>query len=254
MKKLTSLSIVIILMLSLCLTAFAQENVGTGAYNADVTGTYVEGATSETVFSVDIAWTDLSFTYHAEQQPVWNAETHKYSDAIAAYWEGTGTITVTNHSNAKITATPTYNKGTGYESANMTFSTDKLSVASAESGAAQVGTITVTPTGSLPANTENQTIGTITLAIAEDTTLTVNDFEALAVKMDALIADAQGQGYDAKHPTEYTNLVNARKAVDDNIDVFTIYDPLTEDIYAELESNYESISSTYHAFKALTGL
>ena len=138
MKKLISLCLAFALAMSLSVTAFAEENVGAGAYSADVTGAYVAGTTSsDTVFSVDITWTDLSFTYHAAKAPVWDVNTHTYSQTEAAYWEGSGTITVTNHSNAKITATPAYQAKAGYETASMTFSTHVLKIASAESGAAQ---------------------------------------------------------------------------------------------------------------------
>lgn len=203
MKKLISLSLAIIMMLSLSFTVFAVDETGVpeGSYNAEVTGTYVEGTTGGTVFSVDISWAGMNFTYHAEQEPVWDAENHTYSDAKAAYWEGSGTITVTNHSNAKISATPTYNKNTGYEDANMSFSTAKLLVDSAESGSAQTGTITVTPTGTLPANTESQTIGTITIAIAHNPDYTKEEMEILIGKAEAL-REIVRDTYESNEPTE----------------------------------------------------
>ena len=213
MKKLISLSLAIILMLSFSIPAFAAEETGVpeGSYNADVTGTYVEGTTGGTVFSVDISWSEMSFTYHARQEPVWDAENHTYSDAKVAYWEGTGTITVTNHSNAKISATPTYNKNTGFESANMSFSTDKLLVDSAESGSAQTGTITVTPTGILPANTTNQTIGTITIAIAHNPDYTKAEMQALLDKVLALHEElkvtSMSPELDVAEETMYTDYV-----------------------------------------------
>ncbi len=173
MKKLLSLILALALVLSLSVTAFAAEGVSNGGTDsADVKGTYSTEATV-TVYSVDIAWSGLEFTYNGAFEGNWNPENHEYEDATAAGWAaGNGTITVTNHSNAAITATPTYTAKEGYESAGMNFSTDALQVATADNGVdgaagtAVVGTITVTPTGSLPEGTKDATIGTITITIS----------------------------------------------------------------------------------------
>lgn len=185
MRKIMSLALALALIMSLSITAYADETgVEAGSYNTDVTGTYVEGTTSSgTVFSVDIAWSGMNFTYNAEKAPVWNTENHTYSESIPAYWEGEGTIKVTNHSNAKISAIPVYKSEAGYEDAKMTFSADKLSVASAESGSEQLGTITVTPSGTLPSSANGTKIGTITVTIAQDNDVTVEETDALASKL-----------------------------------------------------------------------
>ena len=55
------------LVCTMSTTAFAadQDGVGTGSYSADVKGTYQAGGSGAVVYSVDIAWTDMSFTYTA---------------------------------------------------------------------------------------------------------------------------------------------------------------------------------------------
>lgn len=254
MKKLISLSLAIILMLSFSIPAFAAEETGVpeGSYNADVTGTYVEGTTGGTVFSVDISWSEMSFTYHAQQEPVWDAENHTYSDAKAAYWEGTGTITVTNHSNAKISATPAYNKNTGFESANMSFSTEKLLVDSAESGAAQTGTITVTPSGSLPANTENQTIGTITIAIAHNPDYTKAEMEALIDNAQDLM-DAVRDTYGYSMPTEIDAADEQLATVRADC-VSSLSGGSYDNNQERLNRDYARLLQAYNNLKALTGL
>ena len=148
-----------------------SDGVGEGNYSGDVTGSYVAGVESNgTVFSVDITWTAMNFTYHAADDTVWDVETHQYVTPNEAYWDGEGTITVTNHSNAKISAVATYAAKKGYESANVDFSTDVLVIASAaDKNRAETGIITVTPTGSLPKMEQTDTIGFITITITPGT-------------------------------------------------------------------------------------
>ena len=250
MKKLISLILALALVMSMSAVVFAEDqtNVGVGDYTADVTGTYVAGTTGGTIFSVDIAWAGMSFTYHAEQQPVWNVETHTYSEVVAAYWEGEGTITVTNHSNAKISATPTYTKNTGFESANMTFSTAKLLVASAESGSAQTGTITVTPSGSLPANTEDTTIGTITIAIAHNPDYTKAEMQALLDKVLALHNELDNTSMspelDVAEETMYTFYVSHIT----NMESGDYDDPTKQE---QLNRDYAELLQSYNKVKAL---
>lgn len=183
MKKLFSLVLALALVMSMGVTAFAAEDenktgVGAGDYNAEVSGTYVAGV-KDTVFSVDLAWSGLSFTYNAGSK-TWNPTKHDYDVVEATGWaESDGKITVTNHSNIPIFVEPTWNAADGYEAAVMTFyngesEVDKLTIASAEPtegkevGSAQIGTIAVKPSGSLPKNTgENQKIGQITVSISQ---------------------------------------------------------------------------------------
>lgn len=173
MKKILALVLAAMLVMSMGITAFAAEGlVNGGTDSAEVKGTY-KGTAASTVYSVDISWAGLEFTYNGAYEGEWNPDTHSYDGATEAGWaEGEGTITVTNHSNTDITAVPTYKASAGYESASMTFSTESLEVATAdngvdgEAGTAVTGTITVTPAGTLPENTTNAVIGTITITIS----------------------------------------------------------------------------------------
>ena len=61
------------------------------------------GISPDPIYSVDVVWTDLSFTY-TEGTTRWNPEEHKYNDAVTtpAWKDSTGEITVTNHSNGVV--------------------------------------------------------------------------------------------------------------------------------------------------------
>ena len=236
MKKLFSLLLVVVMMACLATAAFAadEDGVGTGSYSTDVTGNYVAGTTaSGTVFSVDITWTNMSFTYHAEQAPVWDVDSHSYSEATPAYWEGEGTITVTNHSNAKISAVPSYAQATGYETHDMIFSTTELKIASAETtNSAQTGTITVTPDGYLPEMDGAKTIGSITVTIAQDTDVTAAEAQELLTKIRALMDVPEVKADDA----DLTSLDDAKARLETALAMFNTNGS---------DSNQSSLNSNY---------
>lgn len=58
---------------------------------------------SETVYSVDVQWEEMKFTYTHTGNKTWNPETHQYELEMDGFWstEGSG-FTVTNHSNADV--------------------------------------------------------------------------------------------------------------------------------------------------------
>ena len=172
MKKITTLLAAAALTCTMGTTAFAadQDGVNTGSYSADVKGTYQAGS-SGAVYSVDIAWTDMSFTYTGAGEGTWDPETHQYSGGSSegAWTASNDSITVTNHSNAAVKATASYQAETGYESTTMTFGNNGATVATAvgtEVASAPSATITVTPGGTLAESANGGKIGTITVSIA----------------------------------------------------------------------------------------
>lgn len=169
MKKAVSLVLAAMMAVALPGAALAVEPED---QSHDVTGHYVSGGESSVVYSVDITWDPLNFTYTDAFEGTWNAQEHVYQGATPASWTpGNATITVTNHSNAAITATPSYQAEPEFGSASMIFNKNSLTVASADNGLegapgqAVNGTIQMTPSGSLPEGT-NDTIGTITITIS----------------------------------------------------------------------------------------
>lgn len=168
-----ALALSMTMMTAVCAEPVDNENI-TGATSAEVKGTYTSAEEPEKVYSVDLSWAGMTFTYQEASKGTWDPKEHKYTNAGTAEWSGQGTITVVNHSNAAIEVVPTYTPETAYQTADMRFSAAKLQVASADNaegengnGTSKSGTITVTPTGSLPAGTNNVKIGTITLSITE---------------------------------------------------------------------------------------
>lgn len=173
MKKTVSMLLVLAMVMALSISAFAATLSNVGTDTAQVTGTYKGKEAAGTIYSVDIEWKDMTFTYNAPYDGVWNPSSHEYDNVTEASWEGKGTITITNHSNGQITATPSYTAAEGFSKAGMKFSSDSMVVATAdnkegENGAGKpvTGTITVTPTGELPEGTTNAIIGTITITIS----------------------------------------------------------------------------------------
>ena len=129
MKKKTALVLTLAMVFSLApLSAYADtiDRVG-GTATHDVTATYVDGSsggTGGTVYSVDITWGDMAFTYTAEAG-IWDPANHTYTGAEGGVWtvdsKDGNKIKVTNHSNAEITASIDYTPAPGYDSISGSF-------------------------------------------------------------------------------------------------------------------------------------
>lgn len=183
MKKIVSLILALALVMSMSITAFATENTGTltaaGDKTIEVSGTYNAGDTAATKVSVNITWDAMTFTYTGASEGTWDPATHSYTGTTAGGWSTeTATITVTNHSNAAITATCSFAAtATGVVGKFDGETTKTLNVVSADADAYRTAVEGVYPAPS--ASTEfgisgaainaNTTLGTITVAIATAT-------------------------------------------------------------------------------------
>ena len=78
MKKILSFVFILVLMMNLCVTAFAAESVTAdkGTATIDISATYKASTTAEDVISVDISWGAMSFEYSEGAQGRWNPDTH----------------------------------------------------------------------------------------------------------------------------------------------------------------------------------
>ena len=178
MKKKTALVLTLAMVFSLApLSVYADtiDRVG-GTATHDVTATYVDGSSGGaggTVYSVDITWGDMAFTYTAEAG-IWDPANHTYTGAEGGAWtvdnkDGGNTITVTNHSNTDVTAAFSYAPAEGFTGISGSFDKDSLGLKSAvgtEVANAPTGTAALTLTGALGSDTTaNTTIGTITVTL-----------------------------------------------------------------------------------------
>ena len=107
MKKGITAILALALAASLSVTAFAAEGsaVGTvpGSQSIEVRAGYQDTSATPEVYSVDISWGHMEFTYTRSGSMVWNADSHTFTDNTAAAWSADGSgITVTNHSNMPV--------------------------------------------------------------------------------------------------------------------------------------------------------
>ena len=86
MKKILTLMLSLALLCVMAVPAMAADTIDRkgGSTSADVKGTYVPGSGTATVYSVDIAWGSLEFTYTDASKGTWNPENHSYDGAVAA--------------------------------------------------------------------------------------------------------------------------------------------------------------------------
>ena len=205
MKKRLAMILALAMMMSTTAVAADVEAAG-GSSDASVKATYEEGTdASAVIFSVDIEWEGLSFTYYEESNPVWDPTTHDYTSGEyqAEGWDKSqaGTVTVTNHSNTDILANFTYGAKSGFESATMNFDFAQIYVASPVADKTEkTSSNSVVPGGTLPEGTEDAEIGTITVTISQCADKTKNDalnemavYETYLAGVDQHITDGKIQ-------------------------------------------------------------
>lgn len=182
MKKIITTVATIAMVLSMgTMTAFAGTPIGSvgGTDSADVKGSYKEGTKADTVYSVDVQWGSMEFTYTGANQGTWNPLDHTYTGKTEAAWtnaEGANKISVTNHSNAGVKATLKYNKDTSFEGITGSFTEangtandgvmDLQSAVGTETIAAPTASATLGLSGELASTASaNTKIGNVTVTI-----------------------------------------------------------------------------------------
>lgn len=174
MRKILSVLTVLAMLFTLSCPAFAEENSSTvgqnGSQNIDVTAKSVVSSTTTDCYSVDIQWTDMTFTYESSESKTWNASDHSYSSTTTSGWDKTeASITVTNHSNVAveviITYTPT--EGTGVTG---TLRSNTASLTAGEEGkydsaASMTAVLTISGTPTAAVTADGVKIGSITVTV-----------------------------------------------------------------------------------------
>ena len=171
MKKFFALALALVLTCALAVTCFADSITaidGTATKNVNVT--YQAGGISATVYGVDVVFEDMSFTYTAQSQGTWDPDSHTYVDIDEATWNKTSAnVTVTNHSNAAIVATVSYDAGTYEGDVVVTVENGTLNLGSAVDtayAAAPNGVATVKVSGDAAKGDNAKVVGAITVTIA----------------------------------------------------------------------------------------
>lgn len=168
-KKIIAATLALTLSMSMGNFVYAAEDS-----SADIKATYQAGKeNTDTVYSVDVKWGSLEYTYSSGVTKSWDPTTLKYKETSGtSSWtcqQGADQITVTNNSNADITASLAYGKTDS--NITGTFTNPKIGLKSAEGtnvGESPSETTTLSLKGALSDTTAvKKEIGNVTVTISD---------------------------------------------------------------------------------------
>jgi len=167
MKKFAVVALALMLMATQLVLASAE---GLGNRTQDVKAKYSGGAAEPEVYSVDVTWGKMEFTYSVGGTRTWNPDTHLYDDKSTAGWTEDGNdITVVNHSNKPVNVAFSYEAAQGFSDiiGSFTSASDTLFAGSlGDYDGADMVTTNLTLSGALASSvTEFTKVGTITVAL-----------------------------------------------------------------------------------------
>ena len=176
-KKLTAVAMTGMMVFGMGTSVFAASPItAVGASDTGVVkATYSADTKAETVYSVDIEWGNMQYTYTIDSEGSWDPDTHKYTGASeGGRWscdDGADEVKVTNHSNAAVKAAFTYEAESDYQSINGSFNKEGVTLKTAEDtevSEAPTDTATLSLNGALKKNVTTPTkIGTATVTLSE---------------------------------------------------------------------------------------
>ena len=170
MKKLVTLVLAVALVLAMATTAFAATVPTSEEQAVSATINHGEANTTNKVYSVNIAWTDVAFSYNAGGYD-WNTDTLEYDIPVAGSWnDTTGTVTVTNRSDVAIDATIEFETEEGVTATikvdETVADTFELGVGSNSTPTTNTFDISVEVTAEVDLTADTFALGTITVSIA----------------------------------------------------------------------------------------
>ena len=168
MKKLLALTLTMAMLFTM--TAMATEIAQPANNSKLVKATYSAGTVSDTIYSVDITWGSLEFNYTAAAQGTWNPATHSYDNSGESgswsYVTGENKVTVTNHSNADVIATVSFDSIVDGVTGSFDNEIIELKTAvNTEYSTAPSGEAKLTLGGNLDESISEVTVGTVTVTI-----------------------------------------------------------------------------------------
>lgn len=173
-KKLTAVAMTGMMVFGMGTSVFAASPITAvgGSDTRDVKATYAANTKAETVYSVDITWGNMQYTYTIASEGTWDPDTHTFKNASEGEWscgEGADQVKVTNHSNAAVKATFTYDAESEYESITGSFNKQEATLGTAEGtevSKAPTDTATLSLSGALKKGVPTATtIGTATVTL-----------------------------------------------------------------------------------------
>lgn len=109
MEKVRKILWMPILFLTIGACIFGAGAAEIGSREIDVNARYKTVSKAPASYSVDLEWSDMTFTYIREETLTWSAKDHSYKSRSSGKWDKTkGIVTVTNHSNVDVQVTITY--------------------------------------------------------------------------------------------------------------------------------------------------
>lgn len=169
MRKILAFVLTVALLLAVSMSVVAAEESDN---SRDVMATYRADESTGTVYSVEVFWGSMEFTYTSPAQGTWNPDTHTYDDAqTVGSWTcaaDANKVTVVNHSNTQIKAIMTYTSEENFGGITGSFDQKELVLASAEGTAVEAAPTAaayLTLAGAMEKSTQRLTIGRITVTL-----------------------------------------------------------------------------------------
>lgn len=128
-------TVLVLLLVAAPMTAFADTLGENGNRDINVEAKYVDGIRTPDVYSIDVTWGAMQFTYTNSGVREWDPSNHQYADTLTPGWTANGnSVTVTNHSNVAVDVTFSYKKATGFDGISGEFSVTSKNLKAGEVG------------------------------------------------------------------------------------------------------------------------